>query len=166
MFKKIQTFILLSFCLMLLFSCKQEKEYQYIFEVNEEDIYQSNIDKNKQKTPEQYISILYTNLFATTLPQQDLSELAEVRISIGDKQLADELILNDFVNSGTSNTPTNQEMRADVEQFIEDTYIRFFLRKPTAYEVLELKQEIEADALMTPELIYQAFALSNEYKFY
>ena len=26
--------------------------------------------------------------------------------------------------------------------------------------------EIEADAEMTPELIYQAFALSNEYKFY
>ena len=80
--------------------------------------------------------------------------------------MADELILNDFVNSGTSNIPTNQEMRADIEQFVEDTYIRFFLRKPTAYEVLELKQEIEADDLMTPELIYQAFALSNEYKFY
>ena len=154
------------FCVALFFSCKQDKEYQYVFEVNEENLYQSNVEKTKQKTAQQYISILYSNLFSTTLPQQDLSELAEVRLAIGDKQMADELILNDFVNSGSAGIPTNSEMRDDIEQFIEDTYIRFFLRKPTPYEVFELKQEIEADQDLTPELIYQAFALSNEYKFY
>lgn len=155
---------LLSVCFLA--SCKQEKEYQYVFEVNEENLYQSNVDKTKQKTPEQYISILYSNLFSTTVPQQDLSQLAEVRASIGDKQMADEMILNDFVNSGSSTTPTDQEMRANIEQFIEDTYLRFFLRKPSPYEILELKQEIEGDTELTPEMIYQAFALSNEYKFY
>ncbi|MFT6320336.1 MAG: hypothetical protein ACJAT4_001259 [Granulosicoccus sp.] len=92
--------------------------------------------------------------------------MAEVRASIGDKQMADEMILNDFINSGNANTPTDQEMRANVDQFIEDTYIRFFLRKPSLYEVLELKQEIEGDAALTPEMIYQAFALSNGYNFY
>ena len=154
------------FIMSILFGCKQEKEYQYVFEVNEENLYLSNVEKTKQKTPEQYISILYSNLFSTTVPPQDLSQLAEVRASIGDKQMADEMILNDFVNSGNSSTPTNQEMRANVDQFIEDTYIRFFLRKPSPYEVLELKQEIDGDVELTPEMIYQAFALSNEYKFY
>lgn len=154
------------FIMSILFGCKQEKEYQYVFEVNEENLYLSNVEKKKQKTPEQYISILYSNLFSTTVPPQDLSQLAEVRASIGDKQMADEMILNDFVNSGNSSTPTNQEMRANVDQFIEDTYIRFFLRKPSPYEVLELKQEIDGDVELTPEMIYQAFALSNEYKFY
>lgn len=158
--------IAIFFCLSMLLGCKQEKEYQYVFEVNEENLYQSNVDKTKQKTPEQYISILFSNLFSTTVPQQDLSQLAEVRASIGDKQMADEMILNDFVNSGNASTPTDQEMRADIDQFIEDTYIQFFLRKPSPYEVLELKQEIESDAELTPEMIYQAFALSNEYKFY
>ncbi len=161
-----QLSIIFLFSMSILFGCKQEKEYQYVFEVNEENLYLSNVEKTKQKTPEQYISILYSNLFSTTVPQQDLSQLAEVRVSIGDKQMADEMILNDFVNSGNASTPTNQEMRASIDQFIEDTYIRFFLRKPSPYEVLELKQEIEGDAELTPEMIYQAFALSNEYKFY
>lgn len=154
------------FSMSIIFGCKQEKEYQYVFEVNEENLYLSNVEKTKQKTPEQYISILYSNLFSTTVPQQDLSQLTEVRASIGDKQMADEMILNDFVNSGNASTPSDQEMRANVAQFIEDTYIRFFLRKPSPYEVLELKQEIEGDTELTPEMIYQAFALSNEYKFY
>lgn len=164
--KKFQLFIMFFFCVGLFVSCKQEKEYQYVFEVQEENLHQSNLEKTKQKTPQQYISILYSNLFSTTLPQQDLSELTETRAAIGDKQMADELILNDFVNSGGTNTPTNDEMRTDVEQFIENTYLRFFLRKPTPYEILELKQEIEADPELTPDLIFQAFALSNEYKFY
>ena len=62
--------------------------------------------------------------------------------------------------------PSDAEMRADVEKFVQETYLRFFLRVPTAYEVFELKKEIENDPELTPELIYQAFALSNEYKFY
>jgi len=164
--KIIQLSMVFIFCLTAFLSCKQDKEYQYVFEVNEENLYQSNVDKTKQKTPEQYISILYSNLFSTTVPQQDLNQLAEIRLANGDKQMADELILNDFVNSGNASTPTNQEMRANVDQFIEDTYIRFFLRKPSPYEVVELKQEIEGDSELTPEMIYQAFALSNEYKFY
>ncbi|MFT6321955.1 MAG: hypothetical protein ACJAT4_002890, partial [Granulosicoccus sp.] len=57
----------------ILSGCKQEKEYQYVFEVNEENLYQSNVDKTRQKTPEQYISILFSSLFSTTVPQQDLS---------------------------------------------------------------------------------------------
>ena len=166
--------ILLIFIALLAFSsCKKETTVikqpvvdNYIYGVNGENLYQSNVAKNKQKSSEQYISILYANLFQSSVPQSDLVELAEIRFSIGDKQSADELILNSFVNSGNVTIPTNNEMRADLDKFIEETYLRFFLRMPNAYEIFELKKEIEEDNEITPELIYQAFALSNEYKFY
>ncbi|MFT4758296.1 MAG: hypothetical protein ACI9XO_000635 [Paraglaciecola sp.] len=159
--------------LTLTFSnCKKEIVTQnevntgYTYNVDNEIIYQSNVEKTRQKTPELYISILYSNLFQTTIPANDLSQLAGIRAATGDKQLADELFLNAFVNGGNAIIPTNQQMRDDIEAFIAETYLRFFLRVPTAYEVYELKKEIEADNQLTPELIYQGFALSNEYKFY
>ena len=169
---KINT-LLIFIALMTFSACKKETNVikqpvvdNYIYGVNGENLYQSNVEKDKQKTSEQYISILYANLFQNAVSQNDLVELAELRLCIGDKQAADELILNNFVNSGNVTIPSDSEMRADVEKFIEDTYLRFFLRKPNAYEVFELKKEIEDDEGLTPELIYQAFALSNEYKFY
>lgn len=154
-------------------SCKKETTtvYQtevdnYIYGVDGENLYQSNAEKTKQKSSEQYVSILYSNLFQNAIGQNDLVELSEIRRSIGDKQLADELILNAFVNQPSVKIPTNTEMRNDIPKFIEETYLRFFLRMPNPYEVYELQNEIEGDQDLTPELIYQAFALSNEYKFY
>lgn len=162
------------FGLLLFFTaCKKEttiiQETIYdneIFEVTGEAIYQSNADKTKQKTTEQYISILFTNLYQISIGQNVLADLAELRLATGDKQLADELILNNFINSGTAVIPSNAEMRADIEGFVRATFIRFFLREPNAYELFELKSAIEADPDLTPELIFQGFALSNEYKFY
>jgi len=172
MIKK-QLLLLLVASTVLFSACKKETTYvnqtvvdNHIYDVNGEELYQSNVDKNKQKSPEQYLSILFTNLFNTTIEQQDLLELAEVRRAIGDKQMIDELILNAFVNNVGVDIPTNNEMRADIEQFVNDTYVRFFLRMPNPYEIFELKEAIKADTDLTPELIYQGFALSNEYKFY
>ncbi|MCB0644980.1 MAG: hypothetical protein KDC44_25215 [Phaeodactylibacter sp.] len=159
--------------LVVLPACKKEttiiQETVYdneIFEVTGQAIYQTNADKTKQKTTEQYISILFTNLYQVSIGQNVLADLAELRLATGDKQLADELILNNFINSGTAVIPTNAEMRADIETFVRETFIRFFLREPNAYELFELKTAIEEDPGLTPELIYQGFALSNEYKFY
>ena len=60
--KIFQLSMIFLFSMSIFFGCKQDKEYQYVFEVNEENLYQSNVDKTKQKTPEQYIScLLYTS---------------------------------------------------------------------------------------------------------
>lgn len=138
----------------------------YIYDVNGEIIYQSSLQKNKQKTPAQYISILYANLFQTSIPVDVLGVLGEVRVALGDKQMANELILNGFVHEPNVLIVSNNEMRNNVDEFIDETYLRFFLRAPTAYEKFELKKIIEEDLDLTPELIYQGFALSNEYQFY
>ncbi len=138
----------------------------YVFDVNGEAIYQSGLQKNKQKSPEQYISILYANLFQTSIPIDVLGVLGEVRVAIGDKQMANELILNGFVHEPDVLILSNNEMRNNLDEFINNIYLRFFLRTPTAYEKFELKKMIEEDSNLTPELIYQGFALSNEYQFY
>ena len=159
--------------LLLFSSCKKETTTihtpqidNYIYDINGEKIYQSNADKTKEKSTEQYVSILYSNLFQNAIGQNDLVELSEIRRAIGDKQVADELILNAFVNNNLVIIPTNTQMRADLDEFVEETYLRFFLRKPDPYEVYELKSAIEEDSGLTPELVYMGFALSNEYKFY
>lgn len=164
-------FLLIGF--LALNACKKETEVlktpqvdNYIYEIGGESVYASNVEKTKQKSPEQFLSILHANLFQSTISQGDLADFAEIRKAIGDKQLADELTLNSFVNDGGVTIPTDAEMRNDVEGFIKATYLRFFLREPTAYEVFELKEAIEEDAGLSPDLIYQSFALSNEYKFY
>lgn len=163
-------FILLA---ITIFGCKKETTLttnpvvdNYIYDVNGETIYQSSLQKNKQKTPEQYISILYANLFQTSIPVDVLGVLGEVRVAIGDKQMANELILNGFVHEPDVLIISNAEMRNNIEDFVDEIYLRFFLRAPTAYEKFELKKMIEADNDLTPELIYQGFALSNEYQFY
>ncbi len=158
---------------LLIISCKKETRIireevidGYIYTVNSEPVYQSNVEKTKQKTTEQFISILYANLFQTTIPQTDLTDLSLIRNAIGDKQMADELIISGLVNNPEVNIPTNQQMRDNLDAFVEDTYIRFYLRLPTAYERYELRDEIESDLDMTPQDVYVAFAISNEYKFY
>ena len=166
-------FLLIISITFLFYSCKKEKHIinqpiidDYIFDVNSEPVYQSNAEKNKQKSTEQYLSIIYSNLFQQSIPPEDLTDLTLVRRANGDKQMIDELIINSLINNPNVIIPTNEQMRDDINSFVEDVYIRFFLRKPTAYEKYELKEEIESDPDLTPELIYTAFAISNEYKFY
>lgn len=166
------SFLIISL-IFLLYSCKKNTQVinqkivdNVIYEVGNEVIYQDNSEKNKQKSNTQYISILYANLFQTPISTSDLTDLSEVRIAVGDKQVVDELIINNYINDTNVQIPTNQTMRNDIEQFVEDTYIRFFLRLPNAYEKHFLKNTIESDPDLTPELIYSAFATSNEYKFY
>ncbi len=165
---------MLFLCIVGLFSaCRKKTEViktqvidNVIYEVGGTAVYQDNSEKNKQKTNTQFISILHANLFQTSISTSDLTNLSEVRTAIGDKQLADELIINNNVHSSNVQIPTNQVMRADIDDFVEATYLRFFLRKPNAYEKYYLRQAIENDPQLTPELIYTSFSISNEYKYY
>ena len=62
--------------------------------------------------------------------------------------------------------PSNAEMRADIPKFITNTYKKFLVREPTVAELAYFKTYIENNPNVTPELVYVAFATSNEYKFY
>lgn len=97
-----------------------------------------------------------------------LDNLVIYRLSIGDKTLVNEMILNAMLKDPVvvANIPNNAEMRDDVDQFILDCYLRFYLRNPTEYEKYGLANLIESDPDITVIDVYRSFLLSNEYMFY
>lgn len=157
--------------ILALSSCKktiiQNPVYDnIIYNVDTVYVYGSNVEKTKQKTGTQWLSILFADLFQQTIPTNVLTDLDQLNLALGDKVLANGLIINLFANNAGAIIPTDAAMRADVDAFVEDTYRRFYLRKPTAYEKHYLVDLINGDPDLTPALIYSSFAESNEYLFY
>jgi hypothetical protein len=62
--------------------------------------------------------------------------------------------------------PSKQEMRNDIGTFVSSTYLKFYLRKPSEYEKYFFTNMIQTDTTITPQMVYTAFAQSNEYLFY
>lgn len=152
-------------------SCKktivQDKVYDnVIYDLGNQVVYTSASQKTKQKTATQYLSILYADLKQTTIPNNELTNLSQVNLAFGDKGLVNEVLVSHYMNNPGVVLPTAAYMRANLDQFIIDTYIRFYQRKPTSYELYGLRKLITDDPNMTPELVYSSFALSDEYWFY
>lgn len=171
-FKYTKSFKLIASLLFIasfLYNCKKEpKLEERIFVVGNEKLYASAADKTKEKNNSQWVAVLYTNLFQEALSAGDLYRAGQCITSIGDKELAREVIISNFMNyvSPLPIIPTDSAMRADINQFTIDTYERFLIRKPTEGEKMYFKTFIENDPNVTPELVYFSFALSKEYLFY
>ncbi len=162
-FKMKYAFSIISLLLSLGFSsCEKDK----LYDVNEETILPPNANKTKQKSDQQYIAILYANLFQTALSSDNLFEASECVKSIGDKDLVHEVLISNYMNKPDVILPTNQEMRVDVDAFITETYNRFLVRNPTEAERQYFKNYINTHPNVNPELVYFSFALSNEYQYY
>jgi len=148
---------------LLFTGCKKEV---FVYEVDPVDLGRGAGDKDREKSNQEYAAILHANLFQTALSPGDLYEIDQCIQSIGDKQLAREVIISNFMNKPGVIIPTPEEMHADVSAFITATYNRFLVRNPTEAEKTWFRNMIEADPNVTPELIYFSFALSEEYLFY
>ena len=156
---------LLLICFTLLFSaCKKEEEI--IYDVNQVNANSYNSGKDKLKSISQYISILYANLFQKALSANELVEISNCIMSIGDKEVANEIILSNFMNKTGVIMPSDSLMRADLDTFLEETYNRFFIRNITEAEREFFKNFLETNPDVSVEMVYTAFSLSNEYQFY
>lgn len=144
--------------------CRKEPDVR--FELNPVELYPSNAGKTRIKSNEQFVAILHANLFQTALSANDIYGISQCIESIGDKELAREVIISNFMNEPGVQMPTVEEMNADMDVFIDDTYVRFLVRYPTEAERTYVRNFIEGNPFMTPELVYFSFALSNEYMFY
>lgn len=149
---------------MILWSCSRQVEVQY--GVNDISVYESKSSKIKPKNEAEYISILYTNLFQEAISPLQLFQSQSVMYSIGDQNVAKELVLSNYFNTSSILIPSDLEMRASVEKFIEDTYKRFYLRKPSEGEKTYFIQYIQTHPELTVEMVYTAFAASEEYGYY
>ena len=162
--RKLNPYIVMALAALLLDlpGCKKDK----LYEVNGVDILPSSANKDKLKTNEQYVAILHANLFQTALSANELFDISQCIESIGDKELAREVIISNFMNKPGVMMPSDSVMRADIDQFTIETYNRFLVRQPTEAEKTWFRNYINADPNVTPELVYFSFALGNEYLFY
>lgn len=170
-YKSLQTSAWVIVFALLLTSCKKERvETQVydnvIYEVDSTRLYNSAAEKTKQKTPTQYISILYSDLYNKTISNNELSELNELSLAVGDKTMVNELTLSHYLKATWVDKPSDPEMRADIESFVTFVYVKFYLRYPTEYEKRYLADIIGKDPMLTVDEIYTAFVLSNEYYYY
>lgn len=166
--KNITTYSLLILFALGLSNCKKETLEDKVFQVNKVKLYPSASSKIKEKTESQWVAVLYTNLFQQALSAGDIYRAGQCITSIGDKELAREVIISNFMNSTSPipQIPTNGDMRSDINKFIKNTYERFLIRRPTEGEKQYFRNEITNDPLRTAEIVYFSFALSNEYLFY
>lgn len=150
---------------MLIFSaCKKEKNVTY--GVNDKVVYEDKSLKTKRKSDAEYISILYTNLYQIPISPTQLYKTQNVIYSIGDRNVANEMVLSNYFNTSTLKIPKNSEMRADVPAFVEKCYKRFFLRYPSEGEKTFFTNYINSNANVTVEMVYTAFSVSDEYQYY
>ena len=148
-------------------SCKKDIEQgDNSYGVNPVTSLPPNTGKDKLKTDQQYVSILHANLFQKALSANENFEISQCIQSIGDKELAREVIISNFMNEPDVLMPTEAQMRADLRSFIIDTYQRFLVRNPTEAEITYFSTYISDNPNVTPELVYFSFSLSNEYLFY
>ena len=157
-------FLLLLSLSLVFAACKKEEDI--IYGVNQVNADSYNSGKDKLKSTFQYISIVYANLFQQALSANELVEISNCIISIGDKEVANEIVLSNFMNKTGVIMPSDSLMRSDVNAFLEDTYKRFFIRNITEAEREYFKNFLETHPDVSVEMIYTAFSLSNEYQFY
>lgn len=151
--------------LLLLMTVACQKEY-YVYGIDDLSITPVNSEKDKAKTHAQYISILYANMFQKAIgPNQMLQALNAIE-SIGDKQVAYDMLVSKYMNDPDVKIPTAASMREDPETFVRDTYTRFLVRQPTEAELQWMINYIESRPSLTPELVYFSFATSNEHAHY
>ena len=148
---------------LLMPSCAEEETS---YGLNNQHIRPANAEKTKLKTPEQYVAILYANLFQTALSADNLFEVSQCIQSVGDKDLVHEVIISNYMNDGGVELPSDAEIRADVELFVIETYHRFLVREPSEAELQYFKNYINSNPNVNAEMVYFAFALSNEYQYY
>ena len=156
-------FIIFAIMLITFASCKKEEP---IYDVNQIQSTSYNANKNKLKSTAQYISILYANLFQKALSANELVEITRCIESIGDKEVAHEIVLSNFMNQTGVTLPSDSLMRADLDVFLEETYKRFYVRDITEAEREFFLKFFESHPNVSAEMVYSAFSLSNEYQFY
>lgn len=152
--------ILLAF--LWLTGCNKEK--RYVYEVQPQELYQNAAQKQYLKTTDQFISIAYTHLFNASITNNELNKINVALLAVGDKATIQDMIVKNMIKH--VQTISNNDMRADLPAFVDQTYLRFFNRKPNEFEAWKLKDLVEKNADITPKMVYYSMMTSNEYRYY
>lgn len=140
------------------------KESKVVYQIQDVNLTQVGADKPNVKNSKAYVSIAYQDIFETTIPTSLLEELSKSYVSFGDVKVVEDLIIRNFLNKPNAKIPTNNEMRADIPEFVNSTFKRFYNRLPNEQETWYFTQMIEKNTSLTPDVIFLALLTSNEYR--
>lgn len=160
------TIRLLGFLSLLLWISSCQKDNPVVYEVNPQDILSPTEGKIKEKSPEQFVAVLHANLFGTPISVSDQVEVERLLRSTGDKRLTWELLVSSFMNDPNVQLPDNIIIQNDMDGFIVETYNRFYFRPPSQIELEWWRNYLTNNPDVSTELVYLAFATSDEYFFY
>ena len=156
--------ILVLVSLVFLFSCTTDKKYQY--EVTPVNVGQEGTEKTNRKSTTEFISIAYSDVFGTNIPQSKLVNLSVAYSSFGDMKVIEERIIKNFLNDSTAVIPSLPSVNGDTTLFVVNSYKKFYNREPNQFEKHYWKELIRTNSLVTPVTIYYAMMTSDEYRFY
>lgn len=161
--------LLFVFALGVLISCKKETS-STVYELEDVSALPASAGKIKLKSEEQYVAVLYANFFQKAISISRLKQTTDAIYSVGDKQLAYEMVVSNFMNDTDIKLPSDSVLNfgsvAEMDAFLNETYTRFYVRPISEAEKAWFINYLNNNKDVTVELIYAAFALSNEYQFY
>lgn len=130
--------------------------------------HQPNVNGQKKEIKDdlQFITIAYRDLYEEEIPAGVLETLRKAYISIGDKQLIVDEIIQSLLLHPSLSLPTSNQIAEDPTGFITDTYNRFFLRDPSDFELAYWESQLDQNETLTTQEIYYVFMTSAEYKYY
>ncbi|HQV99969.1 MAG TPA: hypothetical protein PLZ91_06580 [Bacteroidia bacterium] len=146
------------------FSCSEEKKYQY--GLDPVDVTLGGGQKTNQKSTTEFISIAYSDLYGTIIPQTKLVNLSIAYSSFGDLKIIEQRIIANFLNDTTIHLPTIPAVNGDTMLFITNTYKKLYNREPNEFEKFKWQDLVRNNTAVTPTTIYFALMTSDEYRFY
>jgi hypothetical protein len=146
--------------------CISCREPEYIYELNNEVVSSSGIEKKNLKSESEFISIGYSDLFDKPISSSELEETKACFESVNDKEIIRDMYIRDLIKRNNTNIPSNNEMRSDAGEFVINAYKKLFHRNPNEYELWYMTNLVNTDTSYSAKMIYYAMMSSEEYKYY
>lgn len=157
------TSILVLCALLALPACTERSA---TFELDPIEIGVADDAKTRAKRQRQFLQTLYNHLYQAPLPPSDAVALDELLRSIGDRQLAIEVVVAKMVDDPAAQLPSLSEMRNDPEAFIAGIYRRLYVRDATQAELSWWVNYLETHPDVDVAQVVFSFVTANEYNYY
>ena len=145
-------------------SCKRQEVNQY--DINKIQVNEDGHQKKNIKSDVQFISLLYSDLYETSISSEKLKNLELLQSSFGDKNVVIERISQNMLSDPFAVIPADSTMYSNTKSFIISTYNRFYTRQPSEAEIWYLEDLITKNPNLTTKEFYYGFITSEEYKYY
>ena len=152
--------------LLLLLTAQCKKETQTVYQVKNQVLYQNSAQKTNLKSTSQFISIAYSDLYNVSITTAELNNLSICLQALGDQATMEDIIIKNLLGNAAVQIPDNTSMRNDIPTFINQTYIRFYNRQPTAEETWKMQALIQQNTDIIPQMVYYSMMTSTEYRYY